>query len=127
MSNLQAALGLAQLERIDELLEKKQHIFEEYRKHLPIVERHVKNVKDSHWMITVLLDMPKETAMEKLKEKGIDTRPVFYPLSVLKPYKHSKADTPIAKAISKKGINLPSGACLTDEEIQYICKEVLAL
>lgn len=133
MSNLQAALGLAQLERIDELVKRKKEIFSWYKdafSDLKLIKLNPSHpdVENSYWMTTALFDesikMTKFEIIQKLKEVGISTRPFFDPLSSLKAYEAFK-DSTRAKAsnhnsykVSSRGVNLPSSACLGIPEVK---------
>lgn len=134
MSNLQAAWGLAQLERIHELISKRRLIYEWYRQELKGVEGIQLSKDDTYferpiyWMTSIVLngDISRDYMMAKLKEKKIDTRPFFPPMSSFKMFK--SYDNPVAKYIGDRGINLPSGHKRTHEDIVYICdciKEIL--
>jgi perosamine synthetase len=131
MTNIQAALGCAQLERIDQIIEKKKKIFDVYQSRLKNVsglkinhtEKWAKNV---YWMICAefltLNEDQRDSIMKQLKNNGIDSRPYFYPMSDMPMYE--AANTPIAHKISKIGINLPSFFDITDEEIYYVCDKL---
>ncbi len=142
MSALQAALGLAQLERIDELVQKKRQIFEWYEVRLATDERVTLNPEppetvNSYWMPTIVLDpgvpISKRRLFEALREKGIDTRPFFHPLSSIPAY----ADTPEAEKarktnatsyeISSRGLNLPSPLTMTEAEVEHVSTTLLSL
>jgi len=143
MSSLQAALGLAQLERIEELIARKRQIFAWYQKELADVDRVTLNfeapgTKNTYWMVTVVLDkrfgITKEHLMTRMSEKNIDCRPFFHPLSSLPAYIHSEqaraaqARNSVAYRISPYGLNLPSGLNMTDEKVRYVSntlKEIL--
>lgn len=132
MSNLQAALGLAQIERIDELVERKRSIYSFYSEIFQNCEWMTLNpiqsdVFNSFWMTTGHFNQnikySKFEIIEKLKEFNISTRPFFDPLSSLKAYSSFKdtlrAQNQNLKAyeISKNSINLPSSMNLTYEDI----------
>jgi perosamine synthetase len=129
MTNLQAALGVAQMERIHEFLEKRKLIMQWYRKfigsepelRLNYEEPDTKNV---YWMICLeiagLSDSQRSVLMSRLREVGVDTRPYFYPISDMPMYQ--RADTPVAHAISQRGINLPSYTDLTESDVEQICQ-----
>jgi perosamine synthetase len=136
MSNLQAALGLAQLERIEELISKKRMIFFWYKKRLNglngvMLNNEKANTKNTYWMITIILEkrygLKKEIVIKRLKEKNIDSRPFFYPLSSLPAYRDTiqaqKAQklNKISYEISPYGANLPSALNLTEEKVDFIC------
>lgn len=134
MTNIQAALGLAQLKRIDELIEKKRQIFNWYKEFLCDINSITLNpekewAKNVFWMVCIVLgnevSMSRDELMHILKIKGIDTRPFFYPISEMPMYKNKSIyNNPITKRISERGINLPSGVNLTKEEITYIVKTI---
>lgn len=132
MSSMQAALGVAQMERIDELLERKTKIFMSYYKKLNGIygirlNEIPQENKSNYWMITVVWEsniysLTKEELIDYFNKNRIDTRPIFYPLSDLPPFKKSdKIDNPIAEEISKYGINLPSDINITEHEIDKVC------
>ena len=136
MSSLQAALGLAQLERIDELIARKLEIFAWYEAELSGVEgitinHKATHTKNTYWMNTVILDPTYNITKEKLivlmKENGIACRPLFYPLSSLPAYQHleqariAQDRNRISYRISPYGINLPSSLTLTRGDVQRVC------
>ncbi|MGY8676182.1 MAG: DegT/DnrJ/EryC1/StrS family aminotransferase, partial [Verrucomicrobiia bacterium] len=139
MTALQAALGLAQLERIEELVGRKREIFEWYQNGLGDLDLVRLNsepaeTRNSYWMSTVLFDpslgLDKENAMGRLLEAGIDTRPFFNPLSSLEAYAKSSAAAEargrnrIAYELSPRGINLPSALNLTESDVDKVCSAV---
>ncbi|MDP7423356.1 MAG: DegT/DnrJ/EryC1/StrS family aminotransferase [bacterium] len=136
MSSLQAALGLAQLERIDELVVRKREIFQWYRSKLEGVSGISLNceppaTKNSFWMVTVVLNkkfgIKKETLMTLLSKKYIDCRPFFHPLSSLPAYHaleqaaQARQRNKTAYAISPYGLNLPCSMMMTEEKVDYVC------
>jgi perosamine synthetase len=138
MSNLQAAWGLAQLERIDELLVKRHLIYFLYEEELRGIEGVMLSKRGNfierpnYWMTSVVLlddfKITRDEVMLKLKEKGIDSRPVFPPMSSFRMFKEK--NNPVAKIIGEWGINLPSAHRITQEEIIYVCnclKDILGL
>jgi len=133
ITNIQAALGLAQLERIDQIIQKKREIFKMYEDGLKDLEGISLNpekewAKNVYWMICFVNwsfdEEKRDSFMRKLKDKGIDTRPFFYPCSVMPMYKRDGFVNPISYKIYKKGVNLPSGYNLTEEEVKYIIKVI---
>ena len=139
MSGLQAALGLAQLERIDELIERKREAFGWYREALADVPGIALNAeppgtKNTYWMVTVIVDpsygVTKEEVIDALAGRGIDCRPFFYPLSEIPAY----AGTPqaaeaagrnvVAYRLSPTGVNLPSALSLTREDVERVATEL---
>ena len=136
MTNIQAALGLAQLERINELIDKKNEIFEWYRnglKNLTGIKLNyqAKWAKNAYWMICIEKDNYTESQrdefIKKLKEKNVDSRPYFYPISDMPMYKNNNIFTPITHKIYKRGLNLPSYFDITEKQVNYICKVVREL
>lgn len=139
MSSLQAALGLAQIERVEELVSYKRQIFGWYQEELKDVEGITLNyeppvVKNSFWMVTIILDsglgITKEQLMKDLAEKNIDSRPFFYPLSLLPAYqslpqaKSARERNVVSYRISPYGLNLPSGLNITHDHVIYITKNL---
>ena len=138
MSNLQAAWGLAQLERIDELVAKRREIYWWYSDRLNGIEGISLNrpetyyEKPIYWMTSVVLDkdfgITRDEVIVKLRKRMIDTRPFFPRMSTFKMFQGY--DNPVAEHISANGINLPSAHDLTEEEADYVCrnlKEVLGV
>ncbi len=135
-TNIQAALGLAQLGRLEELLQKKKEIFNWYQKNLKDVKgvwlnTTSKHVKNTYWLINIILDKPykikKEIIQKEFIKYNIDARPFFYPISSMPPYKKYCKNKNIIKLnpnsynISPYGISLPSGINLTETDVKYVC------
>ena len=126
MTNIQAAIGLAQLEKIDEKVSKKIQLGEWYQKHLadtPLVfHTPLPNVVHTYWMCSVLARNEEERiALRKyMADNGIETRPTFPTIHEMPMY-DVKAEFPVGKSLSVRGINLPSYPGLTEEDIQAIC------
>jgi perosamine synthetase len=132
MTNIQAALGLAQLERIEELIGKKREIYGWYEGFLRDVEGIRLNperswVRNIFWMVCLVLEgntgISRNELMDKLKAKGIDTRPFFHPISQLPMYRGGPVN-PIAYGISEKGLNLPSGVNLEKKDVRWITSQI---
>jgi perosamine synthetase len=136
MSSMQAALGLAQLERIDELVAQKRRIFEWYRQELAGIaglglNKEPEGTKNGYWMVTATIDerfdLPKSALMASMRADGIDTRPFFYPLSSLPAFQsqggeaHWQRRNPVAYRVSAQAINLPSALSLTREDVTRVC------
>jgi perosamine synthetase len=144
MSSLQAAFGLAQLERIDELVERRRQIFAWYKEALEgvpgiMLNEPTPHVRSTYWMVTVIIDsalgLTKEQAIAAMAERKVGCRPFQYPLSSLPAYaglpeaKAAQSRNTRAYAVSPYGINLPSGFNMTQELVGYVSncfKEVLA-
>jgi len=134
MTNLQAALGVAQLERIDEILDKKKKIFQWYEEQLYNEEKIKLNFqsdgyKNVFWVVCIEIkgfdEEKRDTLIMALKDSGIDSRPFFYPVSEMPMYKSN--DTKVAHSASKTGINLPSFFDIKKEEVGYVCKNLKKL
>jgi perosamine synthetase len=132
MSNLQAAMGCAQIERADELIAKKQEVFAWYRELFSDASRYTLNpeqpgVKNSVWMPTVVFDrslsVDREALMKHMKENGVDTRPFFYPLSSL-PMFEARPENTVAYDIYHRAINLPSHHGLEQEDCARVFEVV---
>ena len=122
MHNLNAALGLAQLERIEEFVTKKRQIFQWYKSRLKYPMNYEQTgVRTNKWMTSIIVE-DRDNLMKRLKDKGIDTRPFFFPISMFPIYK--EVDTPISHHIGLHGMSLPSGIQRTEEEIDFICKTI---
>jgi perosamine synthetase len=136
MSALQAALGLAQLARIGQLVKKKRRIFGWYEKHLHGIAGLRLNpaqpqFENSYWMSTLLWDKPhaiaKPALIKDLAARGIATRPFFDPLSSLDAYApmdaaRYKKRNRHAYAIAARAINLPSALCLKEADVKYVAR-----
>lgn len=138
ITNVQCAIGLAQLERIDRHVEKKIEIGKKYSDlfkdldekgliRLPVEKEWAKN---TYWMYGIVL-LPEtkfdaKEVMKKLAEKGIQTRPFFYPLHLQPAFKRfqwfKKENLPVSERLYKYGFYLPSGLTLTKEQIETVAK-----
>ncbi len=140
MSSMQAALGIAQLERIEELVEIKRNIFSWYKDKLEKIDGLKLNcepdgTRNNYWMVTIVWDINKykinkEEMLKQLKEYNIEARPFFYPLSMLPAFKYLVRDkdyskiNPIAYKLSNSSVNLPCGMSITKEDVDFVCEKV---
>jgi perosamine synthetase len=131
MTNLQAALGVAQLERIDDFLGRRTEIMDWYNSEIAVTEsvrlNRVKNwAKSAFWMICLEVDWLDETRrdafMQALRARGIDSRPYFHPLSSMPMYEQESL--PVAARKSRTGLNLPSFFDLSKSDVSRICGAV---
>jgi len=130
LTNLQAALGCAQLERINKFIKIKRKNAQIYKKLLKDVswitlpvEKHY--AKSTYWMFSILINgRDRDLVIKKLKKNNIDSRVFFYPISDLPPYKNKikDEDLKISKKIAYQGLSLPSSTKLIPREIRYVCK-----
>jgi perosamine synthetase len=138
LTNLQAALGVAQLERIDEIIAIKRRNAARYAELLadvPHITLHPEAdwATNVYWLYSILIGegfpMSRDEAALALKERGIDSRGFFYLISDMPPYlEYAKGEEfPVAAALSRKGINLPSSATLTDDQIVQVCDAIREL
>lgn len=132
LTNLQAAVGVAQLERFSSILGKKRQIAATYSENLTSVEGILQlpdensEVFHSNWLYTVILtdNFDRNKIMKELLYHGIDTRPVFYPLHQMPPYQGYRTSEKLEHSIriSQQGLSLPSSASLKEEETDYVSK-----
>lgn len=132
MSNLQAAMGCAQIERADELIAKKHEIFSWYKKLFSDSAKYTLNpepegIYNSYWMPTVVfnrsLRVDRDNLMKYLKEHQIDSRPFFYPLSSL-PCFEAKPENTVSYDLYSRAINLPSHHGLSFEDAERVYQTV---
>lgn len=141
MTDLQAAIGLAQLKKINGFIMKKRRIASEYSRllegvdgiRLPVEMEWARSV---YWMYSLLIEgetrgcIGQADVMTRLRERGIDSRPFFHPCH-MQPYMRKyggKTRLPVAEFLGRNGINLPSGVDLTRGDINRVCytlKEIL--
>ncbi len=136
MSSMQAALGLAQTERLDELIAKKRQAFLWYSERLSgipgiALNNPGPNVEGTYWMASIVWDdsttLGKKDVRDALAPHGIDTRPFFSPLSSLGAYQNlpgvadCRTRNPVSYRLRDKGINLPSSLGLTEAEVDFVC------
>jgi perosamine synthetase len=132
MSNLQAALGFAQMQRIDELVYRKIEIFNMYKRELENIDGVTLNyqqkyVKNSYWMPTIILDeklnINRDSFIKYLNKNSIEARPFFYPVSSFPEFENKKENI-ISYKLSKYGINLPSNYDINIKNIKNIVKTI---
>jgi perosamine synthetase len=140
MSNINAAVGLGQCQRLDAILQRKQYIYERYRRnlegtpgfHIPTIRPWAKSVM---WMFNAHVDSPykltRDELMQELRGRGVETREAFVPLNRQKIFREQglvkEDDCPVANYIMDHGFYLPSGISLTDDEIDYVSELVRKL
>ncbi len=136
MSSLQAAFGLGQLERVDELVAKKRQIYRWYSERLSDLPGLALNAEpeghvSSFWMVTAVVDptygLSTPELIEAFDREGIDTRPFFHPLSSLPAYAETasaqgaRLRNPVAYDLARRGINLPSAMKLEEAQVDRVC------
>ena len=129
MTNICAAIGLAQIEKADFILERKRSIAAWYKdglKGLPLkTHDEIPGTRHSHWMCSIVLDSPtsRQPLRDFLNAAGIETRPLFHPAHTLPPYA-TKASFPVSESLSARGLNLPSYPDLSHADVADVCKAV---
>jgi perosamine synthetase len=135
MTNIAAAIGLAQLERIEWHLERRRENARWYREELGdepnvTLSPEAPWAEHAYWMVCALLAEADAEARDavaaRLAARGVDTRPFFYPLHTLPPYRDDAASRsfPVAEALAAAGLNLPSSALLSREDVAYVARAV---
>jgi perosamine synthetase len=137
LTNLQAAVGLAQLEKIGNFLKIRKKIFRSYNNLLAKIDGIVLPpagglAKPVCWLYSILLDkkynnISRDRLIEKLSKRKIDSRPLFYSVHRMPPYKKycKKGQLfPVASDISSRGLSLPTNYYLTLDQIKYVVKNI---
>lgn len=129
MTNLQAAVGLAQMKGIEAVLARKRKIADLYRqglKSLPLTFQPEQAwARSVHWMVCIVLNDPSnlERLKRHLEDSGVETRPIFYPLTDLPPYRES-GGYPVSSRLAASGLCLPSGPRIDDGDIERVIAAV---
>lgn len=135
IANLTAALALAQVERIDELLAKKRQIFNWYYDRLRDVKgikiiKEKKDCKSNYCYPSILLEdsikADRDEVLAKLKAQNIHCRPGFPRMSRFPVYE-ARFPNPAAAQVEKRGISLAAAANLTEEDIDFVCRSLLQI
>ena len=139
MTNIQAALGLAQLERLDEFVERKRIMGKKYTQGLRVLNEvqlpleKTDYAENIYWVFGVVLDdsigFDAEEAMKMLEEKGIGCRPFFCPMNqqpVLRKMGFFIDESyPVAERLYKQGFYIPSGVALNSEQINHVTNKLI--
>lgn len=132
MTNIQAAIGCAQIDRIDHILQNKREVAERYMDEFSNsdIRWHEEDNKVTHtyWMFSVVMDInekQRNSMMETLRKTyGIDTRPLFYPVHTMPMYSSKYEMHPVSEKLHRTGFNIPSYPNLTSSQIEYIAKSI---
>lgn len=136
LTNIQAAIGCAQLEQLSEFAEKRVMLFEIYDSLFSNCE-HVKvqyvrpGYQSANWLYTICLQgnfsNKRDELMEYLKLKGIETRPIFYPMSDMPAFIKliDQKEYPVSHSVSYSGISLPSSLNISKDECRYVVQNIL--
>ncbi len=136
LTNIAAAIGLAQLENVEWHIKRRREVATWYHQQLDnapalVFQANKEWATHVYWMFNILLahDSPldRDKIMTYLTEEGIETRPIFYPIHTLPPYQSlSQGEAfPTAERIAARGITLPTWAGLTEEEVVFVCRTLL--
>ncbi|MGH9803661.1 MAG: DegT/DnrJ/EryC1/StrS family aminotransferase [Candidatus Acidiferrales bacterium] len=135
LTNLQAAIGLAQMERIDEFVEirrRNAHLYTELLEGLPGLTPPPEApwAKNVHWMYALLVEEPfglsRDDLMATLAGQGIETRPFFHPLHQQPLYENlfRGESLPVSERLGRAGLNLPSGNNLTEAQVRRVVSAI---
>ncbi len=137
LTNLQAAVGVAQLEEFDRFIEIKLKMAESYGKLLSgiaglTLPRQMAWARSVYWMYAVLVEeefgLSRDELMRELRERGVDTRTFFIPVHEQPLFRHREEyrdlSFPVSEELSAKGLYLPSGLALTPEQIDSVCAAI---
>ncbi len=138
LCNVLSAIGCGQMENIDKFVAKKRKIAQMYEKKLSGVEgiktmKEPKDCSSTFWLYTIKIEKNKfgidrKKAMNNLYEIGIETRPLWQPMHLLKPHKNSfSTDCKTAERLKKESLSLPSSVGLTREEQKYVVDQIMKL
>ncbi|MDX6528250.1 MAG: perosamine synthetase [Blastocatellia bacterium] len=138
MTNIQAAIGLAQMEQIDWHTSRRREIAGWYRKYLGDFPQFVLSpeapwARNAYWINCVLLsqDFPesRNEVMKHLAKAGIETRPFFYPMHTLPMYRKAgkEQSLTVAQSLAERGFNVPSSATLKEDDVAYVCDKLIEL
>jgi perosamine synthetase len=132
MTNIQAAIGVAQLEMIETHLMRRMSVATWYDRHLAPL-RHALRLpvrkpwaQPVNWLYTVVVTPPAAVARDdlivRLAADGIETRPTFVPVHTLPPYRDPAVSLPIAEGLGAHGLSLPTYAGLTENDVEYVAQ-----
>ena len=130
MTNIEAAIGLAQLERADQLIERKRDLAARYAAalaHLPIdIHSQASGTIHSYWMFSILVerDDQRDPLRKHLAAAGIETRPLFYPVHTMPIYAQNYRKHRVAEDLAWRGINLPSWPGLQQQQVDKVITEI---
>lgn len=130
MTNICAAIGLAQLERSDDFVSKKRKLADMYRdnlKHLPVeMQNESPKVTHSYWMNSILVQdgRDRDSLRAHLRTRGVETRPLFCPVHTMPMYNVANSDFPVAEDLASRGINLPSWPGLSETQVRTIATHI---
>ena len=137
MTNLAAAVGLAQLENVQWHVDRRLEVAKWYKEALSEVsgiclQSETGFGKHAYWMFTILLEngspSQRDELMDRMRKTGVETRPGFYPIHSLPPYVDSSEaySYPVATRIALQTISLPTSAALTKSDVRFVCDALIS-
>ena len=137
MTNMQAGIGVAQLGKLEQFIEKKRAIARWYEEGLGELARNgfitlqpeMPWAKGTYWMYSILTEdtfVSRDELAQRMEQAGVETRPFFHPMHTLPPHRSGES-LPVCEELSAKGINLPSGVSLTREDVEMIVSNIRAI
>jgi perosamine synthetase len=136
MNNVTAALGLAQIERAENQIFRKRRINSWYTENLSDIgsitfQSESSGTSSICWMTSFRLNevspISRDELIYSLKQDGIDSRPVFPAISQYPIWPKQQSPQPIASLVGNQAINLPSGVCLSKDEVMYVARNIKEL
>ncbi|MFQ5923754.1 MAG: DegT/DnrJ/EryC1/StrS family aminotransferase [Anaerolineales bacterium] len=128
LTNLQSAIGLAQMDQFEARLEHQRQLYRWYRRHLPVSDRmslldfDVDGGECPQWIDIRVND--RDGLHDFLLENGISTRKYWFPLHTQTPYRVSDRDFPISSRASSESLWLPSSLTMTESDVQRVCSAI---
>lgn len=118
MTNLQAAVGVAQMERLDQFVARKRAIADRYAAKLPCeVMRQADWAFSTYWQYTILVDKDRKQLAKQLADEGIQTRPLWVPIHELTPFKDCYAYRPeVVQELHRRAVSIPCSTGLTEAD-----------
>lgn len=135
MTNVAAAIGCGQMERIANHLARRQQVARWYFQHLEahrdllLLPDQAANCHHCYWMYSIVVkdsDVDRNQVMSQMAATGIETRPIFYPVHWMPPYQEPVGGYPVAEFHSSHGISLPTHGKLSEEDVAYVCEQLVA-
>lgn len=131
MTNIEAAIGLGQLEKVSEHIAARKQVASWYQAELAdmrdyiAIQQVTPEAESVWWMFSVLLTdrakLNRDELAAVLAKQGIETRPLFYPMHIMPVYEDQNAACPVAEQVAARGLNLPTHSLLKREDVACIC------
>ena len=137
MTNMQAAVGLGQLENRQWHLAQRVRVARLYERYLADMGGHIRvqqtpeGYTNVYWMYNIILQdavsKQRDQVMQEMEACNIEMRPVFYPMHIMPPYFDADCRLPVAEKLASRGISLPTHAMMSEEDIKYVCDNLAAI